>query len=213
MLILANVIVLSFAAPVFIWVMVALGLLLLLLSRKPKVVIAVGVMYGAIYLGNALFQMTGPAVQSVWAAISIPIVYFLPFLIYAALLGSTTSIGEASAALHRTRIPVRATVPLLVFFRFVPTIGREFRSIRVAMRLRGSIGRGNPFRALEYLLVPLLFSLVRTGEELTVAALTRGLGLKNDRTHVSDPRIRALDVGLVLVLAALLVAALLTRSR
>lgn len=71
------------------------------------------------------------------------------------------------------------------------------------MRMRG-IGLGgrtrNPITLLEYRFVPLLMSLVRIGDELSAAALTRGLGGPNRRSVVCRIGLGRPDV-LVLALA------------
>jgi len=45
-------------------------------------------------------------------------------------------------------------------------------------------GGGKPAKILEYRMVPLLISCVKIGEELSAAALTRGLGAPGRRTNI-----------------------------
>ena len=72
-----------------------------------------------------------------------------------------------------------------VIFRFFPTISEEYQAIRDAMKMRGiRFGGKNPFLMLEYRLVPLMVSVVKIGDELSAAALTRGLGAPVKRTNV-----------------------------
>jgi energy-coupling factor transporter transmembrane protein EcfT len=66
-----------------------------------------------------------------------------------------------------------------------------------------------PFKAVEYVYVPLQFGLVGIGTELTVASLTRGLGLHKDMTYVNDIRTGALDY---LVLALMLGLILISKG-
>lgn len=68
---------------------------------------------------------------------------------------------------------------------FFPTISEEYRAIRDAMKMRGiRMGGKNPFLMVEYRLVPLMVSVVKIGDELSAAALTRGLGAPVKRTNV-----------------------------
>ena len=61
----------------------------------------------------------------------------------------------------------------------------EGASINNSMRMRGiSLGGGKPTKMMEYRLVPLLMCSVRIGEELSQAALTRGLGAPIRRTNI-----------------------------
>lgn len=116
------------------------------------------------------------------------VVQFIPLVAMASYLVYGTQVSEAVAAMERMRLPRAVVIPFTVVLRFLPTIAQEHRSISDAMRMRG-IGFGgrvrSPLAMLEYRVVPLLVSLVRIGDELTVSALTRGLGGSRTRTHVS----------------------------
>ena len=46
---------------------------------------------------------------------------------------------------------------------------------------------------IEYRMIPLLFSCVNIGDELSAAAITRGLGGRVKRTSVEVLRLRAFD--------------------
>ena len=66
-----------------------------------------------------------------------------------------------------------------IMTRFAPGIMTD------AMKMRGiRFGGKNPFLMLEYRLVPLMVSVVKIGDELSAAALTRGLGAPVKRTNV-----------------------------
>lgn len=81
------------------------------------------------------------------------------------------------AAMNRMSLPQGLTISIAVMMRFFPTLSEEYRSIRDAMRMRGiAFGGGKVTKMLEYRLVPLLFSCISIGDELSAAAVTRGLG-------------------------------------
>ena len=102
---------------------------------------------------------------------------------------STTEINVMIASLEKIRVPQVIIIPLAVLVRFFPTVKEEWNHIRTAMRMR-NIGTGagqillHPIKAMEYMIVPLLFSTVKIGEELAAAALARGLGMHNKRTNL-----------------------------
>lgn len=139
------------------------------------------------------------ALISVFATLVISFEMFLPFIAYGMVLVKTSSINEVAIALDNMRAPNFIIIPLLVLFRFFPTIHEERVAISESMKLRG-INFGvksfllHPIRTTEYLYVPMLFILVKTGEELTVASLTRGLGGKEKRTYTKDVSIKSLDI-------------------
>lgn len=102
----------------------------------------------------------------------------------------STKAGEFITAMERWHISKNFIIPLAVVFRFVPTIGEESRSITDAMRMR-RIQFGtkkfmkNPGAFLEYRVIPLMVSIVKIGDELSAAALTRGLGNSVKRESIA----------------------------
>ena len=105
---------------------------------------------------------------------------FAPGIMTGAYLISSTSISEFIGAMERMHITEKIVIPMSVIFRFFPTISEEYQAIRDAMKMRGIRFGG----MLEYRLVPLMVSVVKIGDELSAAALTRGLGAPVKRTNV-----------------------------
>ena len=69
-----------------------------------------------------------------------------------------------------------------VMMRFLPAIPADAKTIHRSLRLRGIFLRKRdfifrPVTYFEYLLVPLLMSLMRTVQALTIASLTKGIAL------------------------------------
>lgn len=127
----------------------------------------------------------------------------------------TTRPGEFIAAMTRMRVPIAVTIPLSVTFRFLPAIADEFRAIVQAMRLRNVYGGYlgfiiHPIRILEYVLVPLLTSVVRIGEELSASALTRGLGSPGVNTSIYPIGFSKNDLLGLLVVIGLIVLGVLS---
>ena len=82
-------------------------------------------------------------------------------------------------------MPRQIVIPLAVMFRFFPTVLEEFRSINTAMRMRDiRFGGKNAGKMIEYRLIPLLVCSVTIGNELSAAALTRGLSVSGTRTNI-----------------------------
>ena len=111
------------------------------------------------------------------------VVQFMPALITAWYVIRTTKIGEFMSCMQKMHIPDGIAVSLAVVMRFFPTIKEEYSSINDAMRMRGvMLGGGNVLRMFECRMIPLLFSCVNIGEELSAAAITRGLGGETKRS-------------------------------
>ena len=68
------------------------------------------------------------------------------------------------------------------------------------MRMRGvRFGGGKAGSILEYRMVPMMICSVKIGEELSAAALTRGLGGPVKRTNICKIWFRAQDIVLLLI--------------
>ncbi len=110
---------------------------------------------------------------------------FLPCIMMGTYLISTTTVSEFTAAMQRLHFSEKIIIPLSVMFRFFPTVFDEFRSINMAMKMRGiQFGGVGAAKMIEYRLVPLMTCCVKIGEELSAAALTRGLGGEVKRTNI-----------------------------
>ncbi|MCR5127941.1 MAG: energy-coupling factor transporter transmembrane protein EcfT [Lachnospiraceae bacterium] len=126
------------------------------------------------------------------------IAQFLPAMITAWYVVRTTKIDEFMSAMQKIHIPDGIAISLAVVMRFFPTIKEEYSSIRDAMKMRGiALGGGNAVKMVEYRMIPLLFSCVNIGDELSAAAITRGLGGKARRTSVVELRLHTADWALI----------------
>lgn len=124
---------------------------------------------------------------------------FAPGIMTGAWLVSSTSVSEFIGAMERMHVTEKIVIPMSVIFRFFPTISEEYLAIRDAMKMRGiRFGEKNPFMMVEYRLVPLIVSVVKIGDELSAAALTRGLGAPVRRTNVCQIGFHFQDVIAVL---------------
>ena len=122
------------------------------------------------------------------------VVQFMPCFITAWYVVRTTKIGEFMSAMQKMHMPDGITIALAVVMRFFPTIKEEYSSISDAMKMRGiSLGGGNAAKMIEYRMIPLLFSCVNIGDELSAAAITRGLGGNVKRTSVEKLKLRVAD--------------------
>ncbi|MDY6339530.1 MAG: energy-coupling factor transporter transmembrane component T [Saccharofermentans sp.] len=131
------------------------------------------------------------------------VVQFMPAMITAWYVIRTTKIGEFMSCMQKMHIPDGIAVSLAVVMRFFPTIKEEYSSINDAMRMRGvMLGGGNVLRMFEFRMIPLLFSCVNIGEELSAAAITRGLGGDNKRSSVIELKLGLADYLLMTFLTA-----------
>lgn len=125
---------------------------------------------------------------------------FMPSIMIGVYVLTTTTVSEFNAAMLRLKLSEKIIIPLSVMFRFFPTVADEFSSINSAMRMRGvSFSSKNIAKMIEYRLVPLLTCSVKIGEELSAAALTRGLGGNVRRTNVCEIGFHLQDILIILL--------------
>jgi energy-coupling factor transport system permease protein len=119
----------------------------------------------------------------------------LPTVILARYIVKTTKVSEFMTAMNRMHVTDKATIPISVIFRFFPTVLEESRAINDAMRMRGiEMGAKKATEAIEYRMVPLIASCSIIGEELSAAAMTRGLDVGKNRSCIWKIRFRLADI-------------------
>jgi len=207
LLITMTVFVLGGAGSTVLWFinpcLCILPLVLLLSSKKFKTAVIYVVVYSTMYF---LFYYFGPKTTGIVNFLLLGtagiLTRFMPGIMMGIYVVSTTTVSEFTAAMLRMHVSEKLIIPLSVMFRFFPTVADEFSSINAAMRMRGvSFGGKNAGKMLEYRLIPLLTCSSKIGEELSAAALTRGLGGDVRRTNVCDIGFRFQDVIMMLVCA------------
>lgn len=131
---------------------------------------------------------------------------FLPCFILGKWILTKTEVSEFVAVMWKLRLPQNAIIPLSVVFRYFPTIKEEWASIRAAMKMRGI------HVSLEHIMVPLLMSAVNVSEELSAAALCRGLDSPEPHTSLVQVRFRFSDVLVWCITGALAIAAIILKG-
>lgn len=141
---------------------------------------------------------------------------FFPVFMFGYYIIKSTKPNEFISAMNLWHVPEAFIIPVSVVFRFVPTLAEENKSISNAMRMR-EIRFGtkkflkNPSMILEYRLVPLMMSVVKIGEELSAAALSRGLGGLKKRTCMVELRFGIWDAGMAILIGVLVIWTIMGR--
>lgn len=147
----------------------------------------------------ALTQLTG-MISFLLLAVTSIMTRFAPGIMVGAYLVASTSVSEFLAAMERMHLSEKIVIPLSVIFRFLPTMKEEYQAINDAMKMRGiRFGGKQPLLMIEYRLVPFMVSVVKIGDELSAAALTRGLGAPGKRTNICKIGFHVRDVILMVV--------------
>lgn len=141
---------------------------------------------------------------------------FFPVFMFGYYIIKSTKPNEFISAMNLWHVPEAFIIPVSVVFRFVPTLAEENKSISNAMRMR-EIRFGtkkflkNPSMILEYRLVPLMMSVAKIGEELSAAALSRGLGGLKKRTCMVELRFGIWDAGMAILTGVLVIWTIMGR--
>ena len=200
MILVVSAVVMMSATTPFLWavriVMTLIPIILLIIEKRFTSAFAFAFLYAAALVMTFCFLSESSAnfFKSFVTGYSGIVVQFMPCLITAWYVVRTTKIGEFMSAMQKMHLPDGITISLAVVMRFFPTIREEYSSISDAMKMRGiSLGGGNAAKMIEYRMIPLLFSCVNIGDELSAAAITRGLGGKVKRTSVETLKLRITD--------------------
>jgi len=105
------------------------------------------------------------------------------------LMVKRTPLRELIVGLRTWHFPQKLIVAVSVTLRYFPAIREETGYIRDAMKLRNIHG----LQKVEALVVPLMISATSTAEELSAAAVTRGIENPAPKTSVVELRLNAAD--------------------
>lgn len=191
MILIVSAVVMMSATTPFLWtvriIMTMIPLVLLVIEKRYSSAACFTILYtiALVLTFQFISEENSGILQSLLTGYSGIVVQFLPALITAWYVVRTTKIGEFMSAMQKMHIPDGISISLAVVMRFFPTIKEEYSSINAAMKMRGiSFGGGKVSKMVEYRMIPLLFSCVNIGDELSAAAITRGLGGDNKRSSV-----------------------------
>ncbi|UZJ40539.1 energy-coupling factor transporter transmembrane protein EcfT [Prosthecochloris sp. SCSIO W1101] len=141
----------------------------------------------------------------------------LPYVLLAVIFVSTTKVNELMEALYRLRVSKKVVIPLAVMIRYVPVVSEDFMMIKDAMRMRGISPSffgfmRRPLETIECLYVPMLMNAARVVDELSAAAVTRGIENRGRKTCIIPMRFGVVDYAFLVLLAALFILEIAMRG-
>ena len=157
-----------------------------------------------------------PGVANIILPISFMVRRFMMPIVAGNYLLSSTPVGLLMSALEKLKLPFSVVITIAVMFRFFPTLKEEYGHIKNAMKMRG-IGISaitvisKPILTLEYLMVPLLSSASRIGDELAAAGHTKGIDAPLHKVRYKTSRFTIADALIFLYIIAVFIAAGITR--
>ena len=127
-----------------------------------------------------VFPVVPDIVEMLLSMLVVNVRSFFPVVMSIALIYKNTRVSEMTASFTKMGVSRKVTVPIAVAIRYIPALKEEWIHIRDAMRMR-NVTRGiqNPFirfvKRLECYLVPIFVSSLQSADELSAAAVTRGI--------------------------------------
>ncbi len=138
------------------------------------------------YLNTCLKYVSVPVVSLMMSIFGVTVLKMIPIITMAKWVLKSTYMDELTVALERAGMPLTVTIPFVVMFRYIPTLGIEYKMIRNTMKIRGVSDTFfkimvHPFATVEYILVPLLMRCLKVSDELAASGTTRGMERENER--------------------------------
>lgn len=138
------------------------------------------------YLNAFLRYVSIPMLSVLMSVFGVTILKIIPIVMIGLWVLDTTYMDDLMVSLQRMKFPQSVTIPLVVMFRYIPTLRVEYRMIRNTMNIRGindTFGARvlHPVSTIEYILIPLLMRCLKVTDELAASGITRGLELEKRR--------------------------------
>ena len=192
-------------APIYVsGILVLIPFICLFFSNYKKAAVIYVVLYvAAKYIQIFLLPNSTGIISIILVTFSYTSSRMLPILIMGYYTIASTKVSEFISAMEKSNVPKDIIIPLSVVFRYIPSIIEEIKSITNAMKMRGFgltvKSFKNPLKLIEFYMVPILISAVKTSDELSAASLTRGLSNPKKRTHLVDTEFSKMDYSLLII--------------
>jgi energy-coupling factor transporter transmembrane protein EcfT len=143
------------------------------------------------YLNALLRYISVPGLSVIMLVFGVTILKMIPIIMIGRWIIITTHMDDLMVSLQRMKMPNSVIIPFVVMFRYIPTLGIEYRMIKNAMSLRGISDTFlkrllHPLATIEYILIPLLMRCLKVTDELAASGSTRGLERDVKRYSLSE---------------------------
>ena len=204
MIILANVISFSQNSLWLEFGLIGYLAVLFFICGKIKAGVKWAVIYVAVYLIQCYLLPISPKIIAVAFTIFLSITRrIFPCLMVGGLIIATISLRYFIVGLRKLRFPNKLIITIAVTLRYFPAIREEIGHIRDAMKLRKVRG----LQKVEAVMVPLMICASNTAEELSAAAVTRGIDNPVKKTTTVNLKFGLLDMLSILIIVGFTVAA------
>lgn len=191
LLVIANIVAFTYSVPWIEFAVIGVLALLLICCGCGKTALKWLVFFGCLVIFQYYILPILPKIFVImFSILTVYIRRLFPCLMIGALILKTTPVRFLIIALRKWRVPQSLIIPLSITLRYFPAIKEEHRHIRDAMKLRKIKGIE---KKIECTVVPLLMSATGTADELSAAAITRGIENPVKKTCIIDLRFHVQD--------------------
>lgn len=176
-----------------------MSFLLLLAFGLPLIAFRYLLAYAVFWALDLIIASIGiPGLRLLFGVFIYSMLKFIPVIMMGTIIFYTIRVNDFVTAMEQMKMPRYITIPLAVTIRYLPTLKEEFGYMKETMKMRNiSLSARSliktPLQTLEYVLVPLLLRSVKIADELSAAAITRGIDNECRRTSLSRVRIHIKD--------------------
>lgn len=121
-----------------------------------------------------------------------------PVMLLLELFVKRIPVNELMYSLERMHMPKSVLIPIMVIYRYVPTILKEIKMIRAGIKMRGLGCRmkhpASIINAANYYMTALISRSEKLSDELSAAAICKGLSVKRDRSCITKVKIQVPDM-------------------
>lgn len=126
---------------------------------------------GILFFQYVILPNDLPAFITIFAILSSYIRKVVPSIMIGAVIVKRVPLSYFILAMRKCRLPEKLILALTVTIRYFPAILQERRYIKDALKMRQVSG----IQQFEAYMVPLMVSAINTADELSAAAVTRGV--------------------------------------
>lgn len=121
-----------------------------------------------------------------------------PVMLLLELFVKRIPVNELMYSLEQMHMPKSVLIPIMVIYRYVPTILKEIKMIRAGIKMRGLGCRmkhpASVINAANYYMTALISRSEKLSDELSAAAICKGLSVKRDRSCITKVKIQVPDM-------------------
>ena len=99
------------------------------------------------------------------------------------LIIKTTTVRMLIISLEKWKVPSNVTIPLAIAIRYFPALKEEYRHIKESIKLRNITGIKKKIQSYCF---PIFILAVHTGDELSAAAITRGIENPSPKSCIEE---------------------------